>query len=120
MITVEACSDLGTIEGTEFAGRQIRAVGAAVLDAESSARDAVIMLSMAEWQQRNLDERSRRRLELAALGAGIAGIASYEAAREVAFGVAMGAAAAELDLAVFTKPNRRERRRAAKTGELLQ
>lgn len=120
MITIEACSNLGTIEGTEFAGRQIRAVGDAVLGAEPWARDAMITITMAEWHQRNLDERSRRRLELATCGAGLAGIAVYEAAREIAFGIAMGAAAADLDQAVVTKPNRQERRRAAKTGELLQ
>ena len=120
MITVEACRDLGTIEGTEFAGRQIRATIDAFRSAEPEARDAAITVTAAEWTQRQLDERSRRRMELALIGAGLAGLAAYEEARELAFGLMMRTAAADLAAIEATKPNRKARRRAAKAGEPLQ
>lgn len=119
MITFDACRDLGTIEGTEFAGRQIRATIDAFRSAEPDARDAAITVTTAEWTQRQLDERSRRRMELALIGAGLAGLAAYEEARELAFGAVMSAAAEDIAKSL-AKLNKKERRRGARTGAPLQ
>lgn len=123
MITVESAAAMGTIEGENFATRQVMAVQAAATLATGEARDHLISAASSAWQMKQQDELRQRRLELAERGADLAVMTAYETGWWTAFAATMRAATAAVEAIEATealKPNRRERRRASRTGEPLQ
>lgn len=85
MITTESASALGTIEGMDFATRQIMAIDATLVLASAAGRDAILSNVLATWSQKHTDELGKRRLELAERGADLDVMTAYEAAHWIAF-----------------------------------
>lgn len=96
MITTESASALGTIEGENFATRQVMAIKAAATLATGEMRDLMISAVSANWQAKQLEDVGKRRLELAERGADLAVMTAYEAAWIIAFSATLRAASAEL------------------------
>lgn len=96
MITTESATALGTIEGLDFATRQVMAVNATLLLASEAGRDTVLSGLTATWSQKHSDELGKRRLELAERGADLDVMTAYEVAHWTAFSDRMRAATASL------------------------
>lgn len=118
-ITVESAAALGASDGVEFAKRNLAALtDPARLQMTQAERDAVGKL----WQDKQADDHSARRMELACNGAGVEHLIAYTAARETAFCAEMDAYAERLNAlaerfeaenaAMQAKMNRAQRRKA--------
>lgn len=120
-ITTESAAALGTVDGREFAKRNIAAMVAA---GSAAPQDAAVRKAVEdEWIAKQIADHDARRLDLACRGADLAALEAYSAGRERGFCGEMESFAATLNgitdemeretAAAAAKLNRAERRKAA-------